>query len=282
MADDDGTGKVVNPRNMVQALAKGFAVLQSFSAREPELTLTEIANRAGLDKGTAFRMLTTLVHLGYIEKVIATRRFRLMLKVLDLGFTAISQTGLAEVARPVLGSLVDTAREAASLGVLDGTEVIYVERVRAGIVRLGVDLHVGNRIPVYCTAIGHAILAWLPPDECDRVLAASDIRKLTPRTPTTIEEILLELEEARARGYAVSDQVVNIGLRVLAAPVLDSHGYPLAAVSVVSTPYHMSLDEFVASTAERIVEAAAKISRAMQATGQSRVYSTEPSRSANG
>src|SRR3954452_182247 len=130
-------------KNVVQSLAKGFQVLQAFTSDEPELVLADVARRSSLDKGTTFRLLNTLVMLGYIEKVDDTRRFRLTLKCLDIGFNAIARSDLRAQSRPILRGLVGELNEAASLGVLDGSDIVYVERIQAGLVRLGVDVRIG-------------------------------------------------------------------------------------------------------------------------------------------
>ncbi len=203
------------------------------------------------------------------------RNFRLTLKVLDLGFHAIGRMDLRAVARPVLRSLVGEVNEAASLGVLDGGHAVYVERVQAGLVRLGVDVRVGSRIPVYCTAIGHALLAHLSRAEQLRALEAVERQKLTPTTPTTIGEIVERLERVRRKGHAVSDQEVVGGLRVLAAPVLDEDGHPIAAVSVAAPALHMPLEEFIARAAKPVMEAAGVIGSQMRAAGHFHVQPTD-------
>ena len=110
-------------------------------------------------------MLNTLTMLGYVARVPDSKRFRLTLKVIDLGLHAIGRSDLRELARPILRSLVGEITEAASVGVLDGGDVLYVERVRAGLTRLGVDIRIGTNIPAVSGVIGHAILAFLPPAE---------------------------------------------------------------------------------------------------------------------
>ena len=155
------TGEL-DPKNTVQSLAKGFRALQAFTAEEPELKLAEVARRAGLDNGTAYRLLETLVMLGYLERFPETKQYRLTLKPLELGFNAIARMDLRTIAQPELRALVGTVREAASIGILDRDEVVYIERYQEGQARLGVDIRVGSRIPAYCTAIGHSILAFLP------------------------------------------------------------------------------------------------------------------------
>jgi len=256
-----------NPKNLVQSLAKGFRVLEAFTATDSELPLAQVARRAGLDNATAFRLLNTLVMLGYVERIAGTRNFRLTLKCLDLGFNAIARTDLRERVRPVLRSLVGEVNEAASVGVLDGADVVYVERVQAGLVRLGVDVRVGSRIPAYCSAIGLAILAYLPKDEQSRVLALKPRVRLTPRTVTDLKEIHARLAKVRRAGHIVVDQEITSGLRALAAPVLDPDGYPIAAVSVVAPSMRMPLEGFLKLALAPVQDAARTISKAMQAGG---------------
>jgi IclR family pca regulon transcriptional regulator len=257
----------LNPKNTVQSLAKGFRVLHAFTADEPELKLSEVARRAGLDNGTAFRLLETLVMLGYLERLPDTKQYRLTLKPLELGFNAIARMDLRTIAQPELRALVGTVREAASVGILDRDEVVYIERYQEGQVRLGVDIRVGSRIPAYCTAIGHSILAFLPRAQVRRILSAGRRVKINEYTPVTLEEIEEQLREVRATGYAVSDSTYIAGLRVLAAPILGADGHAIAAVSVAAPSPRMALKEFIALTAEPVTASAAKIAHALSAAG---------------
>ena len=137
---------LASSKSSVQSLAKAFKVLEAVAGAEVEMTLSETAVAAGLDPGTTHRMLRTLVELGYVARG-DDKRFSLTLKVLDLGFRAIGRRDMRVIARPILRSLVGEVSEAASLGVLSGGDILYVERMRAGITRLGVDIRVGTLIP---------------------------------------------------------------------------------------------------------------------------------------
>ncbi len=254
-------------KNTVQSLAKGFRILEAFTAREPELTMADVARRCGMDNATAFRFLNTLVDIGYVQRVPDSRLFRLSFKVLDLGFNAIARSDLRTRARPILRQLVGEVNEAASVGVLEGAEVIYAERIQAGLTRLGVDIRIGSRVPAYSTAVGHAILAWLPRDIQMQVLQARPRERLTETTITELPAILARLDEVRACGYALSNQETVSGLFVIAAPVLDPDGVPLAALSVAAPALHTTLAAFEASTAAPLVAAAADLSKALQTTG---------------
>ncbi len=260
-------GAAIGDKNVVLSLAKGFRVLEAFTADAPELALAQVARRAGLSNAVAFRLLNTLVMLGYVERVEGTRAFRLTLKCLDLGFHAIARADLRSAARPVLRRLVGEVNEAASIGVLEAAEILYVERIQAGLTRLGVEVRIGTRVPAYCTAIGHAILAFLPRAEQVRVLEARERVKLTEHTETNLDALLARLETVRARGYALSEQETVAGLRVLSAPVLDADGAPVAGLSVAAPALRMPRAAFEAAAAAPVMQAAAALSRALQASG---------------
>lgn len=254
-------------RSLVGSLAKGLRVLEAFTAERPELTLSEVASLAKLDPGTAFRMLNTLVMLGYVARVPESRRFRLTLKVTDLGFHAIGGADLREVARPILRSLVDELSEAASLGVLDGGDVVYIDRVRAGLTRIGVDIRIGTTIPAYCSAIGQAILAYLPADELARILAVAPRSGQFPTKPMTKSEIERDLADVREHGMALRDSYFGSGLRILSVPVLDLDNYPVAAVSVAAPALRAPSREFKRRALEPVRRAARDIARIIQASG---------------
>ncbi|HZT39121.1 MAG TPA: IclR family transcriptional regulator [Bryobacteraceae bacterium] len=257
-------------KSMVLSLAKGFRVLEVFSAEEPQLTLSQIATRAALDPGTAFRLVKTLVMLGYLQPA-EGKSYRLGWKILDLGFNAFGRMDLHTIARPILRSLVGSVNEAASIGVLDGPDVVYVERVQSGLGRLGVTQRIGARVPAYCTAIGHAILAYLPFEQRVGLLNARERVKLTPNTPVSLPEIEARLERVRALGYAVSDQDTVMGVRVIAAPILDPDQQPWAAVSAAAPWMTCSLEEFIRHTAGAVLSAAQTLTRVLRISGSTAI-----------
>ena len=260
-------GEREDGRNVVNSLAKGLRILEAFSAERPELTLSEVAGLAGLDPGTAFRMLNTLVMLGYLSRTPESKRFRLTLKVVDLGLHAIARADLREIARPILRSIVGEVNEAASLGVLAGADMLYVERVRAGLTRIGVDIRIGTAIPALRRTIGGAFLAYLPQAELARVLAMKPRPGAFPHKPMNRAEIEERLVSVRTHGYALRDSYFGSGLRVLAVPVLDVDNYPLAAISVAVPQMQVSQDDFRARALAAVRRAAADIAKAVQASG---------------
>lgn len=253
-----------NPKNQVQSVAKAFAVLRAFGPDLPELTIAEVAVRAGLDRGTAFRLIHTLIGLGYLRAVPEGRRFRLTLKCLELGFSALSADDLPGHAMPLLREQVPGIADAGSLGVLERGEVIYLARIDAGLDRIGVVRRPGSRIGAYATALGHAILAWLPRDEQVRQLAAVPRIKLSERTITDLEALTARLDEVRARGYAVSDGENAYGLVTVAAPVLDAQGSPCAGISLTVGGGRMAAGEFTSLAAPRAQVIAHELAEGMR------------------
>jgi IclR family transcriptional regulator, pca regulon regulatory protein len=254
-------------KNIVKSVAKAFAVLQAFRPDADELVLADVARAAGLDNATAFRLLNTLVMLGYVERVPDTRRFRLTFKCLELGFSAIARSDLRNLARPLLRAIVGERIEAASVGLLDGHEVVYIERIQAGLERLAVDVRVGNRVPAYSSALGRAILSRMPLEAQRAILQANPPRRLTDRTLIDIDQILAQIAQATKDGYAVSEQETVTGLRVIAAPITDVDGVPIAAVSAAAPAFARSLEDFIADARDLTCEAAHRLSVAVRAAG---------------
>ncbi|MEH3048121.1 IclR family transcriptional regulator [Sphingomonas adhaesiva] len=254
-------------KNIVKSVAKAFAVLQSFTPDASEMVLADVARAAGVDNATAFRMLNTLVGLGFVEKVPETRRFRLTFKCLELGFNAIARSDIRSLGRPLLRGLVGDRIEAASIGVLDGHEVVYVERIQAGLQRLAVDVRVGNRVPAFSSALGRAILAHLPIDDERAILTANPPSRLTDHTIVDIDRLLQEIAKVRRDGFAVSDQETVTGLRVLAAPITDVDDVPIAALSVAAPSFGQSVEDFVAEASGPTRDAARRLSLAVRAAG---------------
>lgn len=254
-------------RSSVQSLAKGFRVLECFSTGAEEMTLSEVAEAAHLDPGTTYRMLNTLVALGYVQRVPGTKRFTLGLKVLDLGFHAIGRKDLRSVVRPTLRSLVDEVSEAASFGVLEGGDVLYIERVRAGFTRLGVDIRIGTRIPAGISAIGQAILAFLPQDRLTSALDAIPAQQWTNTPQIPRGRLLQKLQRIRSDGYIIEDSGVTAGICVLSMPVLDPDGQAVGAISIAAPTVCASVTELKKRGLGPLKAAVRDTARALEAAG---------------
>ena len=243
-----------NPKNYVASVGKAFAVLKSFSSEAFELTLSEVAVRADLDRGTAFRLIQTLIELGYLQAVPQSRRFRLGLACLDLGYTVLSHGSLRTIVEPMLRDLVPDVGDAASLGILDGGDVIYLARVSAGLDRYKMDRRPGTRIPAYSAALGHVMLAHLQRDEQIARLESRPRVKLSERTLTDLDALLARLDQVKKKGHAVSDGENAYGLRTLATPILDAQGSVIAGLSITVDAMRMDMPTFRDQALPRLMQ----------------------------
>lgn len=248
-----------NPKNYVASVGKAFAVLRSFSSEAFELTLSEIAARADLDRGTAFRLIQTLVELGYLQAIPQSRRFRLGLACLDLGYTVLSHGSLRTIVEPLLRDLVPDVGDAASLGILDGGDVIYLARIGAGLDRHKMDRRPGTRVPAYSAALGHVMLAHLARDEQIARLEARPRVKLSERTLTDLDALLARLDQVKKKGHAVSDGENAYGLRTLATPIFDSQGLVIGGLSVTVDAMRMDMPAFRDQALPRLMQVTSKV-----------------------
>ncbi|GAA1871223.1 IclR family transcriptional regulator C-terminal domain-containing protein [Pseudonocardia ailaonensis] len=221
----EGTGP-----DFIEALARGLEVITVFRPGRPVMTLAEVATAAGLARPTARRILLTLRELGYV-RVEERGGYALTPRVLDLGVAYVRSAGLWEVARPHLERLSERTNESCSIAQLDGSDIVYVARVSVPkIVSLAVQI--GTRFPALQTSLGKVQLAALPLDELDRVLAEPTRSGLVPRWQPDRTERDAALREVRARGWALTDEQLTLGIRSVAAPLRDGSGRVIAGVNV--------------------------------------------------
>lgn len=230
-------------------MAKALDVLLCFSQSEPELSLTELSARLGIHKSTMHRLLGTLESKRFVQRDPETGRYRLGTRLLQLAFLVMEHNDLQQRARPHLYRLVEECQETVDLSILDRDSVVYLEVVESPH-RVKLAARPGQRLPVHSTASGKALLAFVSPDELDRLLP-SDLTRYTESTLVTREALLKDLEATRQRGYAVSYQEHEAGINAVAAPVLDMKGRPVAAVAVAGPAFRL--------TRERIQEIAASV-----------------------
>lgn len=242
----------------VQSLARGLSVIRAFDAEHPELTLSEVARRAGLTRAAARRFLMTLETLGYVRS--DARAFTLTPRILELGFSYLSASTLPEIAQPHLERLSRDVDESVSAGVLDEADIVYVARVPTRRI-MSVRITIGTRFPAYATSIGRALLAGLPDAEAEAVLDASDLRPLTDRTIADRAELLAELARVREQGWAVVDGELEPGLRSIAVPLHGRDGAVIAAINVSSSSTRESTEHQI----ERYVPALLRTGAAIDA-----------------
>lgn len=248
----------------VQSVARALSILELFNDRRLQLTTNEIAGLAELNRGTTYRFCRTLRTLGYLEEV-GPSTFRPGIKCISLAQAALGARDIVQIGTPLLQSLRDRLHETVNMAILDDTEIVYVTRIlNSDLVTL--RLVVGSRLPTYATSMGRAMLAFLPPDEVDAILNRSDIQPLTSATLVDRQDLQHELERIKKLGYAYNDQGVALGVRGIAAPILDGGGRPAAAINL-SIARPLTSDEVKTTLAPEVMATAAQISARVKEIG---------------
>jgi IclR family transcriptional regulator, pca regulon regulatory protein len=227
--------RLANDGGYSQSLERGLAMLSAFTPDRPALGISELARKLELTRSTTHRYAATLATLGYLQQEYSTRKYRLGPRVLDLGFSTLGSMELREIAGPYLRRLTDATGHTSNLAIRDDTDVILIDRVRGRPGRyhqLEFSLHVGSRLPSYCSATGKALLAYLPDSDLDQLLDRMDLVQRGPRTVTSKTALLAELERVRHTGVAVNDEELESALRSIAVPVRSRSGAVVAAINV--------------------------------------------------
>ncbi|WP_234051407.1 MULTISPECIES: IclR family transcriptional regulator C-terminal domain-containing protein [unclassified Xanthobacter] len=219
----------ISQRDTMGGLAKGLAVIETFTAERPRQSITEVAEASGLDRATARRCLLTLAHLGYADY--DGKFFTLTPRVLRLGTACLAAMPLPQVVQPWLDLLSAELEESTSVSILDEDEIVYVARAAQRKV-MSIALMPGSRLPAYCTSMGRVLLAALPEAEALRRLSLRPLVARTPHTLTDPQTIMARLRLAREEGYVVIDQEVELGLRSIAVPLLNARGVTVAALNL--------------------------------------------------
>jgi DNA-binding IclR family transcriptional regulator len=219
-------------RYLIRAVERALELLKVFSTTEPELSLTELSNRLGLNPSTAYRLLTTLESHGFVEQNSQNGRYHLGVACLHLGSVFLSQASLRQQALPLLETLRNDCKETVHLTILDRMEVVYLEKLE-GLLPIGfMSSRVGGRSPAYCTGVGKALLAYEAPAEVRSFFSEQGLKRYTENTIVDVEELLTDLAEVRNRGFAIDNEEHEIGVKCVAAPIRDHQGKVVGAISI--------------------------------------------------
>jgi IclR family pca regulon transcriptional regulator len=245
------------PRYFVQSLEKGLAVLRAFGEKGPDLTLSEIAQVAGMVPPTATRFIRTLEDLGYLFRDTKTKSYSLSPKILRIGFNFIENLDIRHRVSSHLLEITKQMNVDTACTMLDGTEVVYIERFRSNSM-VGLHLTVGTRLPAYCSAMGRAILAFMDPQEVADIIAASNMQAHTPHTITDKDRLLEKLELVREEGFGINQQELLMGMAAIGAPVMN--GTKVEGSFGASFPMRLLEKEgFLEEIRERILSTAKRV-----------------------
>ena len=227
--------------NFMMSLARGLLVIQAFSERRLQLSISQLSRRTALSRASVRRCLHTLSKLGFAGTDDG-RSFYLRPRVLALGHSYLSSMPLATAAQPILEHLSQILHESCSIALLDGTEIVYV--ARAHVTRImAIDLGVGTRLPAFCTSMGRVLLANLPANELESVLPKIEFKRFTDRTVTSVEKLRQVLAAVKREGHAIIDQELELGLRSMAVPVRNPAGRVVAAINVGAHGQRVSIQD---------------------------------------
>jgi IclR family pca regulon transcriptional regulator len=241
-ADADAALYRAGDPDFMTTLARGLHVIRAFSGVDRRLTIADVSRATGLTRAVVRRCLYTLRELGYAAT--DGRTFSLQPRILNLGYAYLSTAPIPIAAQPVLEELSAQLGEASSVAVLDDGAMVYVARAATRRI-MAVTLGVGSRLPAYCTALGRALLAGMPPEQAAQELAKSELVAHTRFTVTSRRRIEEILAETRATGFAVNDQELEIGLRAIAVPVRNVVGTTVAAMNVSAQASRVTRRELI-------------------------------------
>lgn len=243
--------------DFVTALARGMVVLLSLSDKRRRASIAEVSHRTGIPRAAARRSLHTLVKLGFVA-VDESRRFYLRPRVLSFSHAYLSASPLAVLAQPILDRLGETLREACSVGMLDGDQIVYLARSASSRI-MSPALNVGRRLPAYCTSIGRVMLAHLPADELDAYIERTRFYPYTEYTVTSPDRLRHVLRDVRQTGYAFASQQMEARLCTLAVPVRDMGGHFVAGINVILQGRLVSAEEMAARFLHPLQNAATEL-----------------------
>jgi IclR family pca regulon transcriptional regulator len=245
-----------------QSLERGLAILESFRPERPWMGISDIADPLGMSRSTTHRYIITLAALGLLVQG-PDRKYKLSLRVTDLGMSTLNSTSLREHTHPYLEELRQRTTYTVSLAVLDGPEILYVDRARSlrpGQGKIALNLRPGSRLPAYCTSMGKVLLAHLPTFEQRELVETMTLAHRGPNSITSKKALYTELGRVFEDGMGFSDEELVEGLVSIAAPLRNENREVVAAISLAAHMSRISLGEMVDQLSPHLVATANNIS----------------------
>jgi DNA-binding IclR family transcriptional regulator len=258
--------KKEKPNYPIKVLEKSFSVLELLLHRDSGMNITEISKKLGFYPSTTHRILDTLKYWDYVEQDSHTEKYRLGLKVLELGMVKLHQMDLVREATPCLKELVNQCNETVHLGVLEEGEVLYLAKEESS-QTIRMISYVGKRAPLHCTSLGKVLLAYLSAEERKKILGEKVLTRLTENTITDKRELEKELSKVREQGFALDREENEKDVCCVAAPIKNYQGEVIAAISISSPIFR--LDKNKQNDLEKaLIEASEKISKRLGYDGK--------------
>ncbi|MGD2156851.1 MAG: IclR family transcriptional regulator [Anaerolineales bacterium] len=220
-----------NQQSTLQTAVRAGLALASFSDREPEISVSRLAQLMDLPASTAYRLLASLTAAGLVEQDSNTKRYRLSWLMFMLGNTVINRIGFGGQTDAAMRALADHCGETVNLGVRSSGSVVYVRKIESTEM-LRADTPIGSRVPLHCTALGKLLLAYLNEDEINSELGPGPFHQWTNKTITNLKDLKHELAIIRSRGYSIDDEEFQNGVRGMACPIQDRRCSVIAGLSI--------------------------------------------------
>ncbi len=246
---------------LVQSVDRTLTLLEVLSDYSDGLGITEISDLVGLHKSTVHRLLSTLIYKGYVVQDEESSKYKITFKLFELGSKKVHKLDLLKISRPYTKMLMESVNEVVHLIIREETDIVYIDKVEANNT-ISMASRIGKRNPLYCTATGKAILAFLPEDEVLKVWNSSKIVKLTKNTNIDFILFKKELQEVKKNGYAIDDEENEMGVKCVGAPIFNMSGDVVAAISV-SGPITRITDEKIDFISNEVIKTTNLISKEM-------------------
>ena len=246
---------------LVQSVDRTLTILEVLSDCNDGLGITEISSLVNLHKSTVHRLLSTLIYKGYVVQDEESSKYKITFKLFELGSKKVHKLDLLEISRPYTKMLMESVNEVVHLIIREETDIVYIDKVEANNT-ISMASRIGKRNPMYCTATGKAILAYLPEEEIREVWNKSKIVKLTKKTNTDFILFKKELQEVKKNGYAIDDEENEIGVKCVGAPIFDMNGDVVAAISVTG-PVTRITDDKIDFISNEVMQCTNLISKEM-------------------
>ena len=229
----------------ISTLAKGLRVIEILSD-EKEISVSKLSQISGLNRTSSHRFLSTLTELGYVARL-ENANYRLTLKILAIGMKLANKLEVSRIARPHMRRIQSMFSETVNLGLWDGESIIHLDKIDSREI-LRLDCDIGTLAPAYCTSLGKAVLAHLPPEELDTYLQTVELKRYTPNTITSRKKLLRELKEVKENGFALDREELVVGLQCVGVPIFDYTGRANHSISIAGISMRMApkLEEIIA------------------------------------
>ncbi len=250
------------PYYLINSTVRTLNIMEYLSEKG-EASVSEVSSHFGVNKSTAHRFLASMKHVGFVDQNPENQKYKLSLKVFEIGNKVVEGLNLREIAKPVMHELSELTGETVNLGIIDNYDVVYIEKVLSKNT-LRQDCPIGGRDKIHATALGKAMMAFQPLEYVENYIKIKGLVKVTDHTITDAETLYNELRTIREKGYSLDSEETIIGLSCIAAPIFNNENKAIAAVSISGPTYRLNKQN-MEKYKEEIIKASQKISRQMGA-----------------